>query len=109
MAVGGWSVKLYMNMDEVVAIVSWMRRKPAQLQEPSNIKRRLITGCIKSNGAGKAACRNSLGFCSLFVSLKIFRRSRQLLALAPIGKSAILQVDERDIMRFYIFLNQPNF
>jgi hypothetical protein len=35
-----------------------------------------------------------IGFWSLFVSLKIFRRSRQLLELAPIGKPAILLVDE---------------
>jgi hypothetical protein len=32
-AVGGWSVKLYINMDEVVAMVSLMLRKLEQLQE----------------------------------------------------------------------------
>jgi hypothetical protein len=31
MAVGGWTVKLYMNIDEVVAMLSRGRRKPAQL------------------------------------------------------------------------------
>ena len=29
-AVGGWSVKLYINMDEVVAMASLMRRMSAQ-------------------------------------------------------------------------------
>lgn len=32
MAVGGWSVKLYINKEEVVAMISQTHRKPAQLQ-----------------------------------------------------------------------------
>lgn len=31
MAVGGCTVRLYMNMDEVVAMASQKRREPAQL------------------------------------------------------------------------------
>ena len=33
MAVGGCTVKLYMNMDEVVAMVLQKRREPAQLRQ----------------------------------------------------------------------------
>jgi hypothetical protein len=35
MAVGGWTVKLYMNIDEVVAMVPRKRRTPAQLLQAS--------------------------------------------------------------------------
>jgi hypothetical protein len=35
MAVGGWTVKLYMNIDEVVAMVPRERRTPAQLFQAS--------------------------------------------------------------------------
>lgn len=62
MAVGGWTVKLYMNMEEVVAILSLVRRKPTQLDRWKEQLASLLgqaSKCLQAGGADKAACRSS--------------------------------------------------
>jgi hypothetical protein len=57
-AVGGCTVKLYMNIDEVVAMVLQMHRDPVQLVQLWEDRRKQNQRFLNANIADKAACRN---------------------------------------------------